>query len=81
MPNRDREAHATLRQGRMATSGNERVVYRNARGQTREALVLSEGTNSGLKLQIIEGSRTRRIVDDVEMATSEKQTGVYFSRL
>jgi hypothetical protein len=47
-------------------------------GTTMDALVLSQGSSSGLKLQL--GHSTLSIVDNVAKATGLKQTGVYFSR-
>ena len=80
MPVVDRRAAATTHKGKFRTAGKERVVYRNARGQTRDAIVLGEGTASGLRIQIVEGTLTRRIIDNVPAATGLKQTNVYFAR-
>jgi hypothetical protein len=58
-------------------SGRRIVSYRDAIGRTKNAHVISAGTNSGLKLRVESG---RRPVDDVPLCTSEKGTSCYMNR-
>jgi hypothetical protein len=60
--------------------GYSMVTYRKPTGGTISARVLGPGTASGLKLRL-EGVRTLAgIVDNVAVATSRTQTGVYLNR-
>jgi len=79
MPLYDTRTIDTTRKGKRATAGRRSVLYRDAKGNTKAARVLSEGTNSGLKLSI--GSNNCAVVDDVAAATTRTQTNVYYSRL
>lgn len=60
-------------------SGKRSVKYRNARGGTMDATVLSAGTTSGFKIQIT-SDPVRRIIDNVALATARNQTNVIFHR-
>ena len=55
------------------------VTYRNVAGKTRSARVVSAGSTSGLKLLVGSGP-SRLIVDNVPLATGERQTNVYLNR-
>jgi hypothetical protein len=59
--------------------GRRTVHYRDAKGQTWEALVVGPGTASGLKLQLTSHPR-RGIIDNVANATARTDTGKYFDR-
>lgn len=82
MPVRDERVRAGVRTGKHPTAGRLTVSYRDINGKSKDALVLSQGSVSGLKLRI--GSRMgdgqQEIVDNVAAATTAKQTNVYFSR-
>jgi hypothetical protein len=62
--------------------GRRTVTYRDANGKTWDALVLGEGTNSGVMLELVSmrGPRADRIRDDVPLGTDVKDTEVYFRR-
>ena len=79
MPMKDRRAKATVGKGKHRSSGKMRVTYIDAKGRTREALVLGAGTTSGLKLQITSGKR--RIIDNVAKATAMNSVNAYVDRL
>ena len=77
MPLLDQRGKATARKGKMQTAGRMTVVYVDAKGRSRDALVLSEGTASGLKLAV--GS-TNQVIDNVPKGASAASTSCYFSR-
>jgi len=59
------------------------VIYRDAKGRTSAATVLAAGSSSGLKL-LVTSKRSMGVsgstIDNVALATGEKQTNVYFNR-
>lgn len=63
-----------------ARGGKRTVRYRNANGESYDAVVVSNGTNSGKKLMVpsFRGGAIRYI-DDVPLATSMKGTNCYFN--
>jgi hypothetical protein len=61
----------------MGHSGKVNVRYRDAKGTTRQAIVVGPGTTSGLKIRV----RFVGIFDNVPLATSPNQTNVYFADL
>lgn len=79
MPTKDDRGKASGKAGKHATAGRMRVSYRDAKGNTMDALVLGAGSVSGVKIKIMSGSPSR-IIDNVAAATGLKQTNVYFSR-
>lgn len=78
MPHKDVRTESTSGKGKYKTSGRRVVAYRNAKGFTQQATVLSEGTSSGLKIAV--GSEMGRVVDNVPLATARTQTNVYIAR-
>lgn len=80
MPLRDTRTKANQAAGKMKTAGRMTVQYRDASGNTMNASVIGQGTNSGLKLSVRNGGAVR-IIDDVPKATTVKSTGAYFDRL
>ena len=80
MPLKDVRTKATTLKGKHKTSGHMRVVYVDAKGRTREAKVLSQGTSSGLKLQIMSGVK-RSIIDNVLKATAANSKWAYITRI
>jgi len=79
MPNKDDRVKAGLKAGKNPTAGRMRVSYRDAKGGSFDAVVLGQGSSSGLKLKIL-GLNPSRTIDNVAAATTMKQTNVYFSR-
>ena len=79
MPLLNRNAEAALRGDKHQTSGRMTVKYVDAQKRSRSALVLGPGTDSGLRLQLADISRT--ILDNVPAATGLLDTEVYVSRL
>jgi hypothetical protein len=77
MPKRDERARSVIDKGK--DQGYRTVRYRNAKGSTQNGTVLGAGTSSGLKLKVGFGP-AKIIVDNVPLATSEKQTSAYMSR-
>ena len=77
---KDVRTKATALKGKHKTSGRMRVVYVDAKGRTREAKVLGQGTASGLKLQLMMGIK-RTIIDNVPKATAANSTQAYISRI
>jgi hypothetical protein len=59
--------------------GRKTVAYRNAAGETEEALVVGPGSVSGLELCLV-NRRPRVYLDNVALATTVKGTNVYFDR-
>lgn len=78
MPLKDNRTSAGTRDGKFATSGRRDVVYRDTAGRSWDALVVDQGTASGLLLRIT--SDNGRQVDNVAKATTMKSTNAYFSR-
>ena len=77
---KDARTKATATKGKFKSAGRMRVVYVDAKGRTREAKVLSQGTTSGLKLQLMSGVK-RTIIDNVPMATAANSTQAYITRI
>ena len=77
MPVLDHRAKALVQKGKNKTAGRQTVTYIDAKGRSRDALVLSAGTASGLKLAV--GS-TNAVIDNVPKGTSASSTGCYFAR-
>ena len=77
---KDVRTKATALKGKHKTSGHMRVVYVDIKGRTREAKVLSQGTTSGLKLQLMLGIK-RTIIDNVPKAAAANSTQAYITRI
>jgi hypothetical protein len=77
MPSKDERAAAALRDSQHPTAGRKNVIYVDARRRTRNALVLSQGTTSGLKLRIPTLDVT---IDNVPLQTAATSTNCYRSR-
>jgi len=77
MPHEDKRTASTTDKGK-TNSGYRNVIYRDAKGLTKDAVVLGAGSVSGLKLRI--NSNQGAVIDNVALATSRTQTGVYFAR-
>jgi hypothetical protein len=81
MPLYDTRTIDTTRKGKLPTAGRRMVSYRDALGRTRDAVVLSQGTGSGLKLRLAnQGAAGGRIIDNVPKAATKVSTGAYFAR-
>lgn len=85
MPLQDLRTKAGTRAGKMNTAGRMRVMYRNAAGKTQDAVVVGQGSSSGLKLVIrvpangITGGN--QVLDNVPAATAVKTLSAYTARL
>ena len=70
--------------GKNKTAGRMRVSYRNAAGKTFDALVVSQGTASGLKLVIRNPASAFTpgvtVLDNVPLATTPKSLSSYTVR-
>lgn len=63
--------------------GARSVFYRDANGKTRAAVVIGEGSTSGVKLKVgslRNAGNASSVKDNVLLATGLKQTNVYFNR-
>lgn len=80
MPSKDERTKASLRGGKLATSGRMNVTFIDGSRNTQRALVLGQGTTSGLKLRVGVGL-ARRIVDNVPKKTAHNSTNCYVSRI
>jgi hypothetical protein len=83
MPLKDHRTKASTH-GKNKTAGRIVVSYRNAAGKTFDALVVSQGTSSGLKLVLRSpaGAFTAgaRVLDNVAVATGVKSLNAYTVR-
>lgn len=66
-------------QARVKRAGRMNVIYRDAKGRTRDATVIAAGTASGLKIKL--GAPLRSVVDNVPACTSTKGTSCYVNRI
>jgi len=73
MAYQDGRTRAGVDKGRAA--GKRNVVYVDAKGCTRNAIVLGQGTSSGLKLRLT--SHENKVVDNVPAMTNFTTTGCY----
>jgi hypothetical protein len=80
MPVLDIRTVNSTRKGRRTTGGHYTVIYRKPTGLTVSAVVLGAGTSSGLKLQVSGRGAGNNVIDNVAVATTRAQTGVYFTR-
>jgi len=90
MPLQDLRTKATAQGGKMKTAGRMRVSYRDASGNTQDAVVVGPGTSSGLKIVIRVPSTVgtlaaplsgNQVLDNVPAATTVKQLSAYTARL
>jgi hypothetical protein len=79
MPLRDNRTKAGISNGKHRTAGRLNVSYRDTSGSFMDALVVGQGTSSGLKISIRNGG-TVRILDNVAKATTIKSTNAYHER-
>lgn len=75
MPNKDVRTIAGSKKGKHSTAGRRRVVYRDTKGQSKEALVVDQGSVSGLKLKMT--SNNNAVIDNVPACTSVNGTACY----
>jgi hypothetical protein len=84
VPLRDLRTKATTNKGKFKTAGRLVVSYRNAAGKTFDAVVVSEGTSSGLKLVLRSPAAAftagARVIDNVPVATGVKSLSAYTAR-
>jgi hypothetical protein len=84
MPHKDDRTKAGTRAGKHVTAGRMRVSYRNAAGKTFDALVVGQGTSSGLKLVIRNAAAAftpgATVIDNVPSATTLKTNSAYLAR-
>jgi hypothetical protein len=84
MPHVDQRTKAGLKAGKHMTAGRMNVTYRNSVGKSFQALVVGQGTSSGLKLVIRNSASANTpgntIIDNVPMATTPKSLSAYISR-
>lgn len=84
MPLQDLRTKATAQNGKMKTAGRMRVSYRDASGQTMDAVVVGPGTSSGLKLVLRVPASAftagNQILDNVPVATTVKSLSAYTAR-
>jgi len=60
------------------TGGRRSVSYRDAKGVTRDAVVLGAGTGATLNLSVRQGAGGSRTLTNVPKRTGLKQTNVWF---
>lgn len=77
MPSKNERAAAVLRDAQHQTAGRKNVIYIDTRRRTRNALILGQGTASGLKLSV---PSLNAIIDNVPLAASRTSTNCYMSR-
>jgi hypothetical protein len=77
MPHEDKRTISTADKGKTG-AGLRTVTYRDAKGMKKDAVVLGQGTASGLKLRLT--SDQNRVVDNVALMTVRTQTNVYIAR-
>jgi hypothetical protein len=77
MPLLDHRTIATTLKGKLRTSGRRTVSYTDAAGVAQDALVLGQGTSSGLKLKL---THTKQILDNVPKATAVGSVSCYRAR-
>jgi hypothetical protein len=84
MPHKDDRVKATASNGKHKTAGRMNVTYRNAVGESFQALVVGPGTSSGLKLmlryQASANTPGPTTLDNVPAATTPKSLSAYISR-
>ena len=77
MPIKNDRVAAGLRGAQYATGGLRTVVYINSKRESFNAIVLGQGTTSGLKLRVPSLHTT---IDNVAVATTRTSVNCYISR-
>jgi hypothetical protein len=84
MPHKDDRTKAGTRAGKHLTAGRMNVTYRNSVGKSFQALVVGQGTSSGLKLvlryQASAFTPGVTVLDNIPMATTPKTLSAYIAR-
>jgi len=78
VPNKDVRAASAARKGKHSTAGRRNVIYKDAKGYSKQATVVDQGTSSGLKIAV--GSRMGAVIDNVPSCAAENSTGCYISK-
>lgn len=75
MPCKDERSAATAT--KLKTAGKKNVHYIDSKGRSRNAIIVGQGTSSGLKIRV---PSLRLTIDNVPAASAPGSVSCYFSR-